>query len=121
MVAELHAVPKLEELVADPKKAMVLDRQTTRVLATIGITAVNALMLRQLDFAVESEGRAGHEIAGAEPERFLTVEEGAAILHRDPKWFYRNAHRLPFIRRVSRKSMLLVASEFFRWIDARKT
>lgn len=118
---ELYAVPKLEELAADPKKAMVLDQQTTRVLTTIGITAVNALMLRQLDFAVEGGGvGTQQEIAGDEQGRFLTVEEGAAILHRDPRWFYRHARRLPFIRRVSRKSMLIVESEFFRWINAHK-
>jgi hypothetical protein len=119
-VAELYSVPKLEELAADPKKAMVLNRETTRVLATIGITAVNALMLRQLEFAIEAEVGQNEEFQEPTQGRFLTVEEGAAILHCDPSWFNRNARRLPFVRRVSRKNTLLVACELFRWVDARK-
>ena len=39
-------------------------------------------------------------------DEMLTTAEAAKLLRRSPRWLYRNAHRLPFVRRLSRKSML---------------
>jgi hypothetical protein len=88
-VEGLFAVPRLEELAADPRKIWVLDRHTTRILATIGITAASALLLREAEFAKEytslgSEGKPDDKLSD-----WITVEEAANVLHRSPRWIFR--------------------------------
>jgi hypothetical protein len=48
-------VGSIEMISLDPIKVRVLDRPATRTLMTIRITAVSALMIRQLDFALPDE------------------------------------------------------------------
>jgi hypothetical protein len=113
-------VPRLDEVAAEPGKAWRLDRQATRILTTAGISAVSALIIRFLEFAGEPAIR-NHGATGSTGEkRWLTAEEAAEIIHESPRWFYRNASRLPFVRRVSRKRILICAPEMHRWIDARR-
>jgi hypothetical protein len=38
-------------------------------------------------------------------DRLLTVEEAARLLGVTPRWLYRNAGRLPYARRLSRKAL----------------
>ena len=40
-----------------------------------------------------------------EPDRLLTVDEAAGVLGVKPGWLYRNAHRLPFARKLSPKML----------------
>jgi Helix-turn-helix domain len=119
-VEGLFAVPRLEELAADPSKIWVLDRHTTRILATIGITAASALLLREAEFAREytsvgSEGKPDDKLSD-----WITVEEAANVLHRSPRWIFRNCGRRPFVRKINRKNWLISRSELRRWIDTRK-
>jgi HD superfamily phosphodiesterase len=53
-----------------------------------------------------------------ENDKMLTADEAAALLHKDRRWLYRNAHRLPFVRRVSRKSILISESGLQQWLAA---
>jgi Helix-turn-helix domain len=119
-VEGLFAVPRLEELAADPSKIWVLDRHTTRILATIGITAASALLLREAEFAKEytsvgSEGKPDDKLSD-----WITVEEAANVLHRSPRWIFRNCGRRPVVRKINRKNWLISRSELMRWIDTRK-
>jgi hypothetical protein len=119
-VAGLFSVPRLEEVAAEPGKAWKLDRRATRVLTTAGISAVSALIVRFLEFAGDSEIEGRHTMENTGEKRWITPEEAADIIRESPRWFYRNAGRLPFVRRVSRKKILISAPEMHRWIDARR-
>jgi excisionase family DNA binding protein len=53
-----------------------------------------------------------------EREPMLTTDEAAALLHKSRRWIYRNAHHLPFVRRVSRKSILISEPGLQQWLAA---
>lgn len=55
-----------------------------------------------------------------EPETWLSVQEAAAKIGRSPRWFYRNARRLPFVKRLSRKVLLIGEKGMSRWIAVQK-
>jgi hypothetical protein len=50
----------------------------------------------------------------------LTTEEAAALLRRSPRWLYRNAKRLPFVRRLSPRSMVHSRKGIERYLASRK-
>ena len=65
--------------------------------------------------------------AAAQPRRqeeeetnWLSVEEAAAKVGRSPRWFYRNAKRLPFLKRLSRKVLLVSEAGMRRWVASQK-
>lgn len=55
-----------------------------------------------------------------EPETWVSVQEAAAKIGRSPRWFYRNARRLPFVKRLSRKVLLVGEKGMGRWIATMK-
>jgi len=52
-------------------------------------------------------------------DRWLTAEEVACRLRRTKGWGYRQARRLPFAKRPSRKTLLISESGLVRWMDHR--
>lgn len=65
--------------------------------------------------------------AAAQPRReveegtnWLSVEDAAAKVGRSPRWFYRNAKRLPFLKRLSRKVLLVSEAGMMRWVASQK-
>jgi hypothetical protein len=55
----------------------------------------------------------------AEPEQYVSAEEGARLLGVTPRWLYRNK-RLPFVRRLSRKVVQVSLPALRRWQQAQK-
>ncbi len=55
-----------------------------------------------------------------EETNWLSVEEAAAKVGRSPRWFYRNAKRLPFLKRLSRKVLLVSEAGMMRWVSNQK-
>lgn len=53
-----------------------------------------------------------------EAENYLSVEEASKRWRRSPRWFYRNAKRLPFCKRLSRKVLMVGERGMERWIAA---
>jgi hypothetical protein len=53
-------------------------------------------------------------------EIWISVEDASKKLHRSPRWFYRNAKRLPFVKRLSRKVLLVGEKGMGRWIATQK-
>ena len=53
-------------------------------------------------------------------DRMLSAEEAASILRRKRRWIYRNAHRLPFVRRLSARSMLHSKQGIERYLASRR-
>jgi hypothetical protein len=50
----------------------------------------------------------------------LTPAEAAEMLRRTPRWIYRNAKQLPFVKRISAKSMLCSEAGVRRWLAGRR-
>jgi len=62
------------------------------------------------------------EPATPAPDRVLSLEETARVLHQTPEWVRRQAvgRRLPFARRISRKKLLFSEAGLQRWLAARR-
>lgn len=97
-VVELHAVPKLEELVADPGATRMLDPHTADILETTALMALNALHSYRLARAAEAVA-SNH---GFRRDRLLGKEEAAHKLAVTLDWLYRKHKRLPFTVRHGR-------------------
>jgi hypothetical protein len=55
-----------------------------------------------------------------EETNWLSVEEAAAKIGRSPRWFYRKAKSLPFLKRLSRKVLLVSEAGMMRWVESQK-
>lgn len=53
------------------------------------------------------------------PSRMIDADEAAAILHRPRRWLFDHAKRLPFVRRISRKTLLCDEAGLHRWLQSR--
>jgi predicted DNA-binding transcriptional regulator AlpA len=95
---ELFAVPRLEELVANPDKIEVLDIKTARALKTQAIAALNLLH----GLAIECSHTAGESPNRGRRDRLLNVEEAGDKLGVKPDWLYRHHKNLPFTVRHGR-------------------
>jgi hypothetical protein len=69
--------------------------------------------------AIEAAIAASNQGEEKEPDRMLTVDEAAARLRRSRQWIYRHADRLPFVRRLSRKSLLCSESGLNAYLAAK--
>lgn len=65
----------------------------------------------------ENSGRASTSEAD---DKMLTVEEAAIRLRQSRRWLYRHASHLPFVRRLSPRSLLVSEAGLARWLDRRK-
>jgi predicted DNA-binding transcriptional regulator AlpA len=87
----LYAVPRLEEVAADPATVGVLDAHTLDVLTAKAVMALNGLVSRKLSLIAEVETSRSR----IEPDRLITAKEVAMRLGASRVWVY---HRkdLPF-------------------------
>jgi hypothetical protein len=113
----LMSLPSIDEVVQDPKRLAGLSEELlTALLARCGaaqgiITA--ALVTAGLSKRIRPE---------AEPDpktKVLNVEEAVEMLHVKRRWLYRNAGRYPFIRRLSRKKLLISEKGLREWLASR--
>ena len=131
-VAGLFVVPRLEELVADPSRAGVLDRRTARIVATQALGVFMASFCRLLEAGgADNLGDEANQVAGwrnggssssrvlPELDDVVSVEEVAGMLGKPRRWIIQNAARLPFVTRVSRKHYICSRIALRRWLGAR--
>ncbi len=114
----LTPVPSLDELARDPQKAASLPAHALRSLIVRTATLQNLLLAALM--TAEAEEPAAAVPAAPETDRMLTPDEAAAILRRSRRWLYRNADRLPFVKRLSPKSILCSESGIRRWLATRR-
>jgi hypothetical protein len=96
----MQPVPTLDELARDPSAAIGLPSSALAALQTRAaavLLAIGAALATST--AVDTQP--------APPDVMLTVDEASARLRRSRQWLYRNAEHLPFVRRLSRKSLLV--------------
>ena len=131
-VAGLFVVPRLEELVADPSRAGVLDTRTARIVATQALGVFMASFCRLLQAGgADNLGDEAGQVAGwrdgpshssrilPELDDVVSVEEVAGILGKPRRWIIRNASSLPFVTRVSRKHYVCSRIVLRRWLASR--
>src|SRR5581483_4979322 len=98
----LTPVPSLDELARDPQKAANLPPGVAAAMLVQAAAVQSVLAAR-----IASAETAAPAPAPADPaDEMLTPDEAAAILRRSRRWLYRNADRLPFVKRLSPKSIL---------------
>jgi len=112
------AVPTLDELARDPARAAGLAIETIAGLlamhAAVGNALGAALLMSRSD---PSESNAGPV---DENDNWLIPDEAALILKRKSRWIYRNAGRLPFVRKVSGRGLLCSEKGLRRWLERQK-
>ena len=131
-VAGLFVVPRLEELVADPSRAGVLDTRTARIVATQALGVFMASFCRLLEAGgADNLGDEAGQVAEwrdgpshssrilPELDDVVSVEEVAGILGKPRRWIIQNAARLPFVTRVSRKHYVCSRIVLRRWLASR--
>lgn len=98
-----------EELLTD------LERQAAEAEA-YGSTAPVANLLRTVSVQI-----AAIDAPPAQPQtdRLLTVEEAAECLSVEPRWFYDNRHKLPFVKKLSAKQIRVSELGLKRWMESR--
>jgi len=86
------------------------------------IPAVIAALVARLLVEPELASPAAPSSAPATQDEgpMLTPDEAATVLRRPRRWIYRNAKRLPFVRRISRKTLLCSELGIRRWLATRK-
>jgi len=81
------------------------------------------LLLEEIRQIVRQEIKAAQNcnvIATMENDALLTVDEAAVLMNVTPRWLYRHAAKLPFVRRINRKNLRFSEGALRRWIAAKK-
>jgi hypothetical protein len=125
----LYSVPRWDELIADPGKVAELDAYTARVVAarTLGVFVASLYRLFESDNGGEGHlqklpaSRGGECVSRIleECEDVTTLEEIARLIGKDRRWITRNAAKLPFVIRLSRKNFVCSRVAFRRWLATR--
>ncbi len=117
----IAVVPSLEELLRDPSRLDNLDQAALAALALKASTSA-ALIAARLTVAAASSTAPARSAVGfdAAGEIWLTVDEAAPILKHKRRWIYRNAATLPFVKRLSRKSLVCSKQGIDRWLATRR-
>lgn len=110
--------PTLDTILHSPACAADLPREALAELLAECAAAQSILVARLVAVGVMGSNNASKE----EPAegRMLTVTEACGLLRKQPRWIYRNAERLPFVKRLSRKSLLISEAELRRWLKGRR-
>lgn len=77
------------------------------------------MTIGQLRELIRSEIAAAQNGHGVEKDRLLTPDEAAEILGESKRWLYRHQRQLPFIKRLSRKSLRFREAGLRRWMAAK--
>lgn len=97
MSQNIHAIPKLEDLVVNPDLASLLPAEA--IPAMLGeLERLRAALWVRL--TVPQNNKNGDHAAG---DRLLDVKEAAAVLHSTADYLYRHSTKLPFAVRMGRK------------------
>jgi hypothetical protein len=85
-----------------------------------------ALTVEELELLLEQAAErgavralAGDHNGNGRADRWLTPEEAAAQYNASIKWIYRHARKWQFVRRPTRKKLLISEAGLNRWMAAR--
>jgi hypothetical protein len=105
----LAAVESLDEIATAPDRAADLSPAARARLIGKAHTALAALTTPGITGSASAAG-----------ENWISVAESAKLLGYTKRWFYRNPN-LPFIKRVSRRKLLINRTLLDRWLESRRS
>jgi hypothetical protein len=109
--------PTLDMVLTTPQAAAALDRDTLAQLLAEAAAVQSTLTARLLQAApVAAANGAG---AAHVDDELLTVRQAAGLLRREPRWIWRHK-RLPFVRQISSRSLLISRRELEKWLASRR-
>jgi hypothetical protein len=89
----------LSEIINHPETLAQIPRESILPLILQVASLQNALAARLLESVPKNAAEA------AQPDVLLTAEQVAPLLNVTPHWLYRHSKRLPFARRLSRRTL----------------
>ena len=118
----LAAVPTLDDIARDPGCAGGLPARTLAALQSRAAVVLAALAAEALAAATEpgAQVRPNKPASAGDHDRTLNADEIAAELGQTRRWVFRNARKLPFVRRISRKALAGSEAGLRRWRDSQK-
>lgn len=118
----IAVVPTIDELLRDPSRLDGLDPAALAALA-VKATSAAALIAARLTAAAcagpvpAKAPRAARQLPQDGPT--ISADAAAALLCKPRRWLFTHAHRLPFVRRISRKHLVCDEAGLRAWIAAK--
>ena len=113
----ISSVCPLDEVAEAPAKAASLSLDAALTLLARGGAVCEVLRARV--GALQASPAITAPANGA--EEWLTLEEAGRLIGRHPRWFTRRRGRLPFVKRLSGRTVVVSKSGLARWIAAQKS
>lgn len=108
----------LDAIASAPSPTEALSRLSPDALAVLSGRCATIQAAIQLAIITRAAAPTDHANANGSA-RMLSADEACAILKRPRRWLYDHAKRMPWIKRLSRKSLLVDESMMMRWIASR--
>lgn len=87
-----------------------------RMIVQLSVSELRQIVAEEVRAALQNSA-----VPMAEKDKLLTPEQAAEMLGQKVRWLYRHASRLPFTRRLSRKSLRFSENGLRRWVAARRS
>jgi hypothetical protein len=117
-------VPTFDQLAADPTQASRLSLSVLSALQAQCAAAQARYAATQSAIAAAIFDRAYQATAERSQQgtsdRTLDADQIAEALGRNRRWVFRNAKRLPFVRRITRKALSCSEAALLRWREAQR-
>jgi predicted DNA-binding transcriptional regulator AlpA len=104
-------------LLADPSRALEIPAEDVPTL--LGRVAAEQARLAAVQTALVARMAEHTPERGDDADALLTVIEAARLIGMSPRWLYKNAHRLPFTRRVGPRALRFSRRGIARYLDKR--
>jgi hypothetical protein len=106
-------LPTLDLILTSPESVAALSREAVSELLTQN-AAVGAILAARLVAALTQKIKEQRE-----SDEWLDIDTAAMRLKKSRRWIFRNARELPFVSRVSRKTILCSAKGIDRYLEKR--
>jgi excisionase family DNA binding protein len=106
-------IPTLDEVATNPRRADGLPVEALVALAVKAFAVQAAVAARVAAVLIQSKPLGASEAMTT--DRLLTPQEAAVVLGVTRAWLYRHAGKLPFTRRLSRKTLRFSQAGLCRW------
>jgi len=113
------STPSLDLILREPAMSAALPREVWEQLLREA-AAVQCTLVAHPPSAASGEN-SGRASTSEADDKMLTVEEAAIRLRRSKRWLYRHSKQLPFVKRISSRSLLVSEHGLQKWLDRRKS